>query len=155
MAETTSSLPAKTNDALVSQSSPEGISQLDGLVPIMTSERSAGHQQTGLPVDGNFHSAEPSVTFNTTQKNEASSTIADSKHAARSTKASVSVTVPPGKPNAGPSTPTVKKVSIYNVLVNSIDQRLSRLSIQGHLVLVLSSQPLLKLQPQALQLLLR
>ncbi|KAF8807721.1 hypothetical protein BYT27DRAFT_7098327 [Phlegmacium glaucopus] len=45
-----------------------------------------------------------------TQENEDSNTIADSKPTAPKTKGPISVTVPPGKPNGGPSTPTVKKI---------------------------------------------
>ena len=114
--------PTASNDTLLSQSNfeHEDGGQVDGIV---ISEQCAGHQQTGVGADGNFHPAESNVTFNTTKENEVSNRNADSKHPApnTNTKALMPLTVPSGKPN-GPSTPIVKKASIHNVLlINFID----------------------------------
>lgn len=111
-------LPTPSNDTLVSHSDPEheDRGRVDDIV------NSEGHQQTGL-------AAESNITFNTTQENEASNTNADIKHSAPSTKAPMplSAEIPggPGPPisnTGGPSTPIVKKASVYNVLlVNTLD----------------------------------
>ena len=81
--------------------------QADNIVQIMISEQPAGYQQTGLTVDNNYHSTQSNVTFNITQENEASNTFTDGKHTVPSTKNPMSITVPSGKSNGGPSTPTV------------------------------------------------
>jgi hypothetical protein len=120
MTEIGSLLPMPLNDTLVS-----GLEHEDGgpVDDVMISQECAGHQHTGLAADGHFHAAESSVTFNTTQENEASNTNADSKHSSPNMKAPIPLTVPSGKPN-GPSTPIVKKASVYNVsLVNVLDNR--------------------------------
>ena len=102
-------LPISTNDTSLSQSDleHEDKGEADAVVQRMISEQCAG-QQTGLAVDDNFHSTE---SFNTTQENEASNTITDSKHASPSAKVSMSLTAPSANSNGGPSTPTVKKAS--------------------------------------------
>ena len=109
MTETGLLLPTPSKDTLVSHSDPEhgGGRPVDDIV---ISEQCAGHQQTGLAADGNFHSVESNITFNTTQENEASNTNADSKHPAPSTMA------PSKNPNGGPSTPIVTKASGCNVV---------------------------------------
>ena len=80
---------------------------------------SEGHKQPGLAAYGNFHSTESNVTFNTSQENEASNTNADSKQPAPSTPMQP-LSAPsriPGSNTGGPSTPIVKKASVYNVLL--------------------------------------
>ena len=119
MTEIDSLLPTPSNYTLLSHSDleHENGGRVDNIAI------SEGHQQRGLADGhGNFHSAESTVTFNTTQENEASNTNADSKHAA-STKVPMSVSALPGGQGSpisntgGPSTPIVKKVSVYNVLL--------------------------------------
>lgn len=112
MTEIDSLLPTPSNDTLVSYSDLDRVDIDDTVI-------SEGHQQT-LAADGNFHSSESNVTFNTTQENEASNTNADSKHPAPSAKAPMPA--PSEGSGRGPSTPIVKKVSIYNVLlVNALN----------------------------------
>jgi hypothetical protein len=146
MTQIDSLLPTLSNDTHTSHSDPED--EVRGRVDdIVVSE---GHQQLGLAADGNFHSAKSNVTFNTTQENGASNTNADIKHPAPSTKALMSLRAPsgiPGEPETpisntgGPSTPTVKKASVYNVLlINALNNNYLRLSIPERSVLVLSSQ---------------
>jgi hypothetical protein len=140
MTQIDSLLPTLSNDTHVSHFYPDRVDD------IVVSE---GHQQPSLAADGNFHSTESNVTFNTNQvyqENEASNTNADSKHPAPSTKAPMPLGAPSGGPGThisntgGPSTPIVKKASIYNVLlVNSLKQ-LFRLSVPERSVQVLSNQ---------------
>lgn len=112
MTEIDSLLPTPSNDTLVSHSD---LDHIDG-GGIHDTVISEGHQQTGLAADGKFHSSESNIKFNTTQANEASNTNPDSKHPAPSMPA------PLEGSGRGPSTPIVKKVSVYNVLlVNALN----------------------------------
>ena len=111
MTEIDSLLPTPSNDTLV----PHSDSNYEDRGRIEDTVISEGHQQTGLAADGNFHSSESNVTFNTTQENEASNTNPDSKRPAPTAKA-------PMPAHSAPSTPIVKKVSVYNVLlVNTLN----------------------------------
>jgi hypothetical protein len=108
MTEIDSLLPTPSNDTLVSHSDPEheDRGRVDNTVI------SEGHQQTDLAADGNFHSSESNVTFNTTQENEASNINPDSKHPAPSVKASMPAPSAQISNTGGPSTPIVKKASV-------------------------------------------
>ena len=132
MTEIGSLLLTPSKDTLVSDLENEEGGQLEDIVQIVISERYvAGHQQTGLAPDG---SAESNETLNAAQENEASNTNADSKHPSLHTKAPMSLT-------NGPSTPIVKKASVYNIsLFSAFYIEHLRLSILERSVLVLSSQ---------------